>query len=170
MEKLRFYRQTGMLDPTLNAMSRKGFTVKRTAFGFYLFSSCPPGEYTYQTVWTFGMKREERRQMIDRLSRSGIVPVSQRLFWICFRGKGFFNPYQNRMQKAEALGWQRSILFLRSLFFALTAAGTLNLGLQGSGWWLLGTVAAGVLCIWDLFSSENCRNRAKKLDGSSFLY
>lgn len=83
MEKLRFYRQTGMLDPTLNAMSRKGFTVKRTAFGFYLFSSCPPGEYTYQTVWTFGMKREERRQMIDRLSRSGIAPVSQRLFWIC---------------------------------------------------------------------------------------
>ena len=53
MEKLRFYRQTGMLDPTLNAMSRKGFTVKRTAFGFYLFSSCPPGEYTYQTAWTF---------------------------------------------------------------------------------------------------------------------
>ena len=151
MEKLRFYRQTGMLDPTLNAMSRKGFTVKRTAFGFYLFSSCPPGEYTYQTVWTFGMKREERQQMIDRLSRSGIVPVSQRLFWICFRGRGFFNPCQTRMQKAEALGWQRSILFSRSLFFALTAAGTLNLGLQGSGWWLLGTVAAGVLCIWDLF-------------------
>ena len=168
MEKLRFYRQTGMLDPTLNAMSRKGFTVKRTAFGFYLFSSCPPGEYTYQTVWTFGMKREERRQMIDRLSRSGIVPVSQRLFWICFRGKGFFNPYQNRMQKAEALGWQRSILFSRSLFFALTAAGTLNLGLQGSGWWLLGTVAAGVLCIWNLFSWENCRNRAKELTNRAF--
>lgn len=61
MEKLRFYRQAGMLDPTLNAMSRKGFTVKRTAFGFYLFSSCPPGEYTYQTVWTFGMKREGRQ-------------------------------------------------------------------------------------------------------------
>ena len=116
MEKLRFYRQAGRLDPTLNAMSRKGFTVKRTAFGFYLFSSCPPGEYTHQTVWIFGMKREERQQMIDRLSRSGIVPVSQRLFWICFRGKGFFNPYQNRMQKAEALGWQRSILFLRSFF------------------------------------------------------
>lgn len=117
MEKLRFYRQTGTLDPTLNAMSRKGFTVKRTAFGFYLFSSCPPGEYTYQTVWTFGMKREERRQMIDRLSRSG----------------------------------------------------TLNLGLQGSGWWLLGTVAAGVLCIWDLFSSENCRNRTKELTNRAFV-
>ena len=108
--------------------------------------------------------------MIDRLSRSGIVPVSQRLFWICFRGQGFFNSYQSRMQKAEAPGRQRSILFLRSFFFALTAAGALNLGLQGSGWWLLGTVAAGVLCIWDLFSSENCRNRAKELDGSSFLY
>lgn len=107
--------------------------------------------------------------MIDRLSRSGIAPVSQRFFWICFRGKGFFNPYQNRMQKAEAPGRQRSILFLRSFFFALTAAGALNLGLQG-GWWLLGTVAAGVLCIWDLFSSENCRNRAKELDKSSFLY
>lgn len=116
MEKLRFYRQAGMLDPTLNAMSRKGFTVKRTDFGFYLFSSCPPGEYTYQTVWTFGMKREERRQMIDRLSRSGI----------------------------------------------------LYLGLQG-GWWLLGTVAAGVLCIWHLFSSENCRNRAKELTNRAFV-
>lgn len=106
-----------MLDPTLNAMSRKGFTVKRTVFGFYLFSSCPPGEYTYQTVWTFGMKREERRQMIDRLSRSGI-------------------------------------LYLR---------------LQGGGWWLLGTVAAGVLCIWNLFSSENCRNRAKELTNRAFV-
>lgn len=52
----------------------------------------------------------------------------------------------------------------------LSRSGILYLGLQGSGWWLLGTVAAGVLCIWDLFSSENCRNRAKELDKSSFLY
>lgn len=54
----------------------------------------------------------------------------------------------------------------------LSRSGTLSLylGLQGGGWWLLGTVAAGVLRIWDLFSSENCRNRAKELDKSSFLY
>ena len=50
----------------------------------------------------------------------------------------------------------------------LSRSGILYLGLQGSGWWLLGTAAAGVLCIWNLFSSENCRNRTKELDESSF--
>ena len=51
----------------------------------------------------------------------------------------------------------------------LSRSGILYLGLQGSGWWLLGTVAAGVLRIWDLFSSENCRNRAKELTNRAFV-
>lgn len=104
MEKLRFYRQTGMLDPTLNAMSRKGFTVKRTAFGFYLFSSCPPGEYTYQTVWTFGMKRKERRQMIDRLSRSGIVRYRKGFSGSAFGERDFLTPIKIGCRKRRLWG------------------------------------------------------------------
>lgn len=116
MHKFRLYFDKDKEEIFLNDMAEQGYAMEKFFLGYYTFSTCEPGEYTYRVDIIHGKTIGETNAFYDLVREAGGELVQTWGFWAFFRKKGSFELYTDQASRIGQYEKIRKTFLLVALF------------------------------------------------------